>query len=115
MKTLLWSLALIVFFTVTACKKSEVAPAENDPTVTFSYSSLMTEEDTIMGGEDIQIVAIATGNNLTYHWEAPIGILTGSGREVTFYACCSGDHWITCTVKDSQGNSGTKTINIHAL
>ena len=114
MKKYIW-LALLFLFVFIACKKSDLSPAPNDPSVSFSYISLKADKDTIENGHKTKIISTATGNGLTYHWQGPVGIITGSGHEVFFFACCPGDHWITCTVKDNSGRQEAKTINIHAL
>lgn len=106
---------LLSIFLVNACKKSEVDPIEDHSGVAFSYTKLSADNDTIENGNKTKITATATGSNLTYKWDGPIGIITGAGNQVQFFACCPGDHWITCTVSDSQGNIASKTINIYAL
>lgn len=113
MKILQWWAVIIIIFIIAACKKNDVEPVTLD--APFSFVSLIADHDTVENGNKTRITANASGSNLTYHWDGPVGIISGSGHQVTFFACCPGDHWITCTVNDSRGYTDSKIINIHAL
>ena len=104
-------ICIVILFT-TACKKEEVVPVSG---VALEYKSLKAEQDTLVTGNKTKIIAVVTGSNITYKWSGPVGIISGSGSEVFFFACCPGNHPITCTVSDATGKSESKTVNIYGL
>ncbi|MFO7999368.1 MAG: PKD domain-containing protein [Bacteroidales bacterium] len=78
------------------------------------FESLTAENDTISPGGTTKVTARATGNSLTYFWSVSAGTILGSGAQITYTTdpCEPGDHTITCTVKDGQGTSDTKSVNV---
>ena len=101
-----------MLFIVVSCKKEgsyfpqtnnniEI-PEQNDTTSTFSFTALEAFPDTITVGEYADIIATATGTNLTYTWYIGHGDLFGSGYHIQAGSqpCCIGTHAIKCTVTD---------------
>lgn len=108
------AICVVVFF---ACKKKKTDPdnnSDNTNTTPLEFVSLKAAKDTTVVNEQTTITATANGSGLTYAWDAPIGILNGSGKTVTFVACCEGDHPVTCTITDSNGKKAEKSVNIFA-
>lgn len=106
------ALFLILLLIVVSCKKEgsyfpqssngTQIPEQNDTTSTFSFTALEAFPDTITVGEYADIVATATGKNLTYTWYIGHGDLFGSGYHIQAGSqpCCIGTHPIKCTVTD---------------
>jgi len=107
-------LAILVFFIgILSCEKEEVVPI-TDPVVTqvpLAYDSLYTSGK-IQLHQTCTIICAANGKDISYSWELNLGTLLGSGSEVTFNACCAGNHTIKCTVLDGYGNSAFKEVSI---
>lgn len=78
------------------------------------FYSLTAAEDTIEAGAYVDVVAVAEGCRLSYHWSVTSGSILGSGAEVIYAAspCSVGDNIITCTVKDGNEQSETKTLRV---
>lgn len=92
--------------------KSNIQLPEQDPNSdVFSFTALEAFPDTILVGEYADIVATATGKNLTYTWYVGHGDLFGSGYHIQAGAqpCCVGTHQIKCTVSDGV-HSEEKTV-----
>lgn len=115
MKTHTLTILFLLLAVSFSCKKKKPDPVVIPGSDTgIEFISLLAAKDTLVVGEQTDITATANGNGLTYQWEAPIGILSGEGKTIQFTACCSGDHPVTCKIKDSEGNASEKTINIFA-
>lgn len=112
---LLFSAMLLVG--ISSCKKNEELQPEttNQTTQTaFSFNSLKAEKTGIVIGEEVTITADATGDNLTYNWQASAGTIVGEGKQVSYGSTCTsckGDNTISCTVSDGK-TSETKSIVI---
>mgnify|MGYP000223704297 CR=1 FL=1 len=113
MKKTVYLFALIALITtVLGCKKEE---ATKPVSVALNFESLSAESETITLNASTGLHAVATGENITYSWTLDIGTIIGSGSDVTFNGCCTGEHHITCTVNDSGGNSAVKEITIYVI
>jgi len=98
-----------------ACKKDN--NNNNNDTTPLVFSELKADNDTIVGGTATNVRATATGSNLTYQWAASAGDILGSGALVQYAAppCVVGSNQISCTVKDGNNNTQTKTITIFGM
>ncbi|NBC83995.1 MAG: hypothetical protein GVY19_11545 [Bacteroidetes bacterium] len=85
-----------------------------NPSEQLVYESLTIDRDTLSPGETTTITASATGYNIEYHWSATAGDLLGGGSVVTYAAspCHVGENTISCTVKDGNDKSETKSVKI---
>ena len=107
-------LHLLLIFILTIlllnCGKDEVELSETE----LVFYSLVSEKDTIAPGETTNIVATASGNNLTYYWSASIGDILGSGSKIVYAAspCQTGTNQITCQITNGSRQSKSKTIDI---
>jgi hypothetical protein len=92
-----------------------VVPPKEDEEPKFAFIALEYDQKKLQVGRTTEITAVATGTSLTYHWAVSAGEILGSGSKVTYAAsiCCDGENVLTCTVKDSKGNSATKTTIIY--
>jgi hypothetical protein len=106
MKNLLFVFALVAIFFY-SCKKSSTSSSER----LFTFNSLKADYDSILQGNVTNIRANITGTG-NYSWVASAGDVFGSGAVVLFGAstCCVGNHTITCTVTDRNGNSDKKSV-----
>lgn len=102
---------LLLLALITSCEEK---PNGGDPTEVLKFESLVADDNQISPGETTQITAIATGYQLEYHWSATLGDILGSGAEVEYATspCHIGTNEISCTVKDGNGESETKTVSI---
>jgi hypothetical protein len=98
----------IFFSLIISCKKKDKTPTNEK---TFTFNSLKVDHDSIAKGNVTNITAIVTGN-VTYAWAASAGDIFNSGKTILFGAstCCTGNHTITCTIKDQSNNSESKSI-----
>jgi len=105
---------VMVLFSIVyiSCKKDNNNNNNNQTPLVFS--ELIADNDTIIGGTSTYVRATATGEGLTYQWQATAGDILGSGAVVQYAAppCVTGANQITCTVKDSGNNTASKTITI---
>ncbi len=109
MKTHTLTIILVVVGSLLfSCKKTTPPGTATEPLVFHS----LTSEDTIKLHQTCDVIADASGTELTYSWTQDLGTLIGSGSTVNFNGCCTGDHIITCTVTDVEGNQEMKEINI---
>lgn len=79
--------------------------------------SLKAETLTLKVGQSTKISVDARdpeGGQLSYRWFVLLGDIIGNGKEVRYTAafCCAGVNEVIVTVKDSQGASTKKSINI---
>lgn len=93
-----------------SCKKEKIPDGE----LPLVFESLTAGNDTISLGGTTKVTATATGNSLTYLWSVSAGTILGSGAQITYTTdpCEPGDNTITCTVKDNQGESDTKSVKV---
>jgi hypothetical protein len=110
-------MAAAMMVAVAACKKDKQPPANPTP---LTFSSLTAQRDTLIAGEPTTVTATATGDGLTYTWTLEpnsAGDLIGSGMQITYLSGshCVGQNTIRCTVKDTNGNSQSKTVTITVL
>lgn len=105
-------LVILFFVVVLACEDENNGGGDSSQQLIFE--SLTAENDTIVSGETTTITATATGYNLEYHWSATAGDLLGAGAVITYTSspCNIGVNTITCTVKDGNSNSETKSVDI---
>ncbi len=101
-------LSVIILF-IAGCEKEQ--PCQGEPLI---FTSLTVSPDTIDTGEYADVQAVASGCRLDYHWSVTKGSILGTGAEVTFAAspCAIGENTITCTIKDGNDQSETKTVRI---
>jgi hypothetical protein len=98
--------------TITSCekKKDETPQPTSAP---LSFTSLSAAQSTIAFNQNTLITATATGEGLTYTWTlSGTGSLIGSGHQITYQPCCSGEQTINCLVKDKGGNEQSKSVII---
>jgi hypothetical protein len=107
-------LTAILFLTVLLLSSMGCEPDDPCSGEPLSFQSLTVAEDTIEAGAYVDVVAVAEGCRLSYHWSVTAGSILGSGPEVIFAAspCSVGDNVITCTVKDGNDQSETKTVGV---
>ena len=115
MKKLFGWIICILAITFSGCKKEgsyfpKTYEEENTSDV-YSFSKIEVIPDSIAVGEFADVIATATGKNLTYTWWTSHGDLFGSGFHIQAGAqpCCVGINQIKCTVSDGQ-HSETKTV-----
>lgn len=98
-----------VILLIAGCEKEQ--PCRGEPLI---FTSLTVSPDTIDTGDYADVTAVARGCQLSYHWSVTRGSILGTGAEVTFAAspCSIGDNTITCTVKDGNDQSETRTVRI---
>jgi hypothetical protein len=108
MKNLFVLTIAISFILILSCKKKE---PEKSGEKLFTYNSLTSDKDTLKQGNVTNIRANVTGSDVTYIWECSSGDIFGSGSVILFGAgtCCMGNHTITCTVKDKNSNTESKS------
>jgi PKD domain-containing protein len=73
----------------------------------FSFTKITVTPNVIVQGKASKVIAVATGNNLTYTWSTSHGELFGTGSAIYYSDSCIGTYTITCTVSD-----GTHTATI---
>jgi hypothetical protein len=111
MKHNIISLFIILLFFST-CKKENPEPKNVSGTSTFSYARIYSSNGSIKLGETVEITAEASGDNLSYNWQASAGTLVGEGNTVTYGSTCTsckGKNTITCTVSNGV-SSETKSV-----
>lgn len=104
-------LIILVGISFSSCKKKE-DPQPNTGSEALTFTSLTAENSTIDFGTGTLITATATGQDLTYVWSTSVGILSGSGSQIEYFACCVGTYVVSCVVKDSNNNSEEKKVTI---
>jgi hypothetical protein len=104
---------LATVITVTSCNKKKEETTPQPTSTPLSYTSLSAEQTTISYTQNTKVTATATGEGLTYTWTLTgTGNLIGSGYQITYQPCCSGQQSITCVVKDSGANQASKSVTI---
>lgn len=103
---------LLLSLLMIACGKED--PNGGDPSQELVYESLIAERDTLMAGETTAITATAEGYQLEYHWSATLGDILGSGASVQYATspCHAGTNEVSCTVKDGNDKSMSKSVSI---
>ena len=103
---------ILIFFALLLCNCNK--DEEEEPLQDLIFQSLVAEEDTLVSGEVTNVIATATGSNLSYYWSAFKGDILGFGSEVIYASspCYLGKNQITCTVTNGNNQSETKTIDI---
>jgi hypothetical protein len=109
MKNLTTIVVLIISVFFISCKKKDKTQNSNEKVYTFN--SLKADHDSIAQGNVTNITASISGD-VTYSWAASAGDIFNSGKTILFGAstCCTGNHTITCTVKDKSNNSDSKSV-----
>jgi len=94
-----------------SCKKKNETPNGNK---LFTYTDITTEHTEIIQGNVTNVTAHVSGE-VTYQWACSSGDLFGSGKSILFGAgsCCTGEHIVTCTVKDKNNNTESKSVTIN--
>ena len=108
---------LVFALMIISCKNDDNDNGNGDGTPLI-FSELKAESDTIYAGASTTITATATGYKLTYYWSATAGdiFVLGAGKiEYGTPPCILGVNTVTCTVKDGNNNSETKSIDIVVL
>lgn len=105
------AILVIILFIFANCKKEE--KTADSSAKLFTFNSLKADQNSIKQGDVTNISAEVTGD-VTFEWSATSGDVFGSGKVVLFGAstCCVGNHDITCTVKDKNNNSESKTVSV---
>ncbi|PLX01433.1 MAG: hypothetical protein C0594_13195 [Marinilabiliales bacterium] len=106
----------MLFVALVSCnKEEEEIPDETSDKLVFE--SLEVSQDTLMIDETIQLTATATGEDLSYTWNAEKGNIIGSGSKVDYAPspCTIGKVSIECTVKDKSGDSESKSVDIYVM
>ncbi|MBS1650903.1 MAG: hypothetical protein JSU07_02735 [Bacteroidetes bacterium] len=101
------SVVIFIFF---SCKKNTSPSGQ----VMYNFVSIKSDLDTISRGNVTNIKVNYTGQaNVT--WFASAGDIFGSGNNILFGAstCCIGNHTVTCTLKDQNNNSLSKSVVIY--
>jgi hypothetical protein len=95
-----------------SCKKED--KSTNETNKLFTYNSIVSDNTLIKQGNVTRITANITGEG-SFYWTCSSGELFGSGNSIVFGAgsCCTGDHTVTCTVKDKNNNSEAKSVTIN--
>ena len=75
----------------------------------FSFTKITINPNPLAKGQACKVIAVATGNNLTYKWSTSHGELFGSGSAIYYSDSCVGTYTITCIVSDG---TTTKTITV---
>jgi len=109
-----YTIILLSVFTLLAmaCSKKSDTNGSNTPLV---FSSLNASDTTMAVNGLITLTANASGDGLSYHWNASYGSFVGSGTIVKWTVCHADKFVITCEVQDANGNSTSKqcTIRVH--
>ncbi|MFO0357678.1 MAG: hypothetical protein ACK50A_12070 [Sphingobacteriaceae bacterium] len=105
-------LLVISCIMVISCKKED--KSTNESRKLFTYNSIASDNTVIKQGNVTRITANITGEG-SFYWTCSSGELFGSGNSIVFGAgsCCTGDHTVTCTVKDKNNNSEAKSVTIN--
>ena len=111
-----WSVVFLIQFSLllvllVSCEKESKTKTGCIP---INFISLEAASDTIESGTETGITAEAEGDGLTYEWTKSLGVIEGSGSQVTYIAtpCAIGEIEVTCKVVDECGNSESMTILI---
>jgi hypothetical protein len=104
----------ILFALLFSCEKGSETPENCIP---INFISLEADNDTIESGSKTGIRAEAEGDGLIYEWTKTLGIIEGSGAQVTYIAtpCAIGEIEVTCKVIDKCNNSESMTIKIYVI
>lgn len=100
------------------CKKDENKDEKQIVTEIegLAIDSIVTSRSSIKAFTDTaNITVYATGDNLSFSWEADHGTLSGEGESVIYFAgqCCVGLNTITCTVaNDTVEVQDTIKVNV---
>jgi len=86
-----------------SCSKKDQDNLKPNPDI--QIISLQATLKVVMAWDTTSITVNATGDNLSYAWEANHGDILGSGISVKYAAgqCCIGLNTITCRVFNEQG------------
>lgn len=108
MKNIIFTSVLLVTVIFGSCKKKDQTPSTAK---VYTFNNLKVDHDSIAKGNVTNITADVSGD-VTYSWAASAGDIFNSGKTILFGAstCCTGNHTITCTVKDSNNNSDSKSV-----
>jgi len=93
--------------TGTSTNYSDVSGTPPNPGGAFSFTKITINPNPMQPGQGAKVVAVASGNNLTYKWSTSHGELFGSGSAIYYDDSCLGTFTITCVVSD-----GTHTATI---
>ena len=101
----------VLFVLFVSCEKESKTRADCNP---INFISLEAESDTIESGTETGITAEAEGDGLSYEWTKALGVIEGSGSQVTYIAtpCAIGEIEVTCKVIDECDNSESMTVII---
>ena len=112
MKRTVYSTLIVITLILVSCSKKEEINDPGTQQTPFEYKSLNVQ-DTVMQLTDINtIIAVASGDGLTYHWTASYGNFIGSGDTVQWTVCHADQFRITCEVKDQYGSSESKDVYV---
>ena len=113
MKKLFTLFAMAALVIVFACGKSSTTPSNNSTSLKFEN---LVANDTVLKVNGVtSITAQVQGDGLTYTWTASYGTFIGSGAKVQWTVCHSEKFTITCTVKDKNNKSDSKSVTIRTI
>lgn len=103
MKNTLKIILVLGLFVLGSCAKKDVDKLKPNPDI--HIISLQATLPVVMAWDTTSITVNATGDNLSYSWEANHGDILGSGISVKYAAgqCCIGLNTITCRVFNELG------------
>jgi len=93
-----------------ACSKKSENSGSNTPLV---FTSLNASDTTMPVNGLISFTAVASGDGLSYHWTASYGSFIGSGSSVKWTVCHADKFFVTCEIRDVNGNSASKQCAIY--
>ena len=104
------SILILASSLMISCEKDEIAQVVSDK---IQIDSLTATFYTVKAWDSTLIKCYATGDSLTYSWEADHGNFNGSGTQIKYAAgeCCVGINTITCTISNETGYA-SKDIQI---
>ena len=110
---------LLVVSTIVLCYSCKKDKSNTGTPTPFSFTSLNASDTVVTVSSTIHIIAIATGDDLTYTWTSadlnnnPWGSIIGGGYNIQWNVCHSDRFKVTCTVADKYNNSSTKDVFIN--
>jgi hypothetical protein len=103
MKTTIKLISVLGCIILASCEKNNQENLKLNPDIQILSLEATIKE--VMAWDTTTLTVHATGNNISYSWEANHGDILGSGISVKYAAgqCCIGLNTITCRVFNEQG------------